>query len=249
MKRPAVHHQPHKRLARAVPRAGFGLALLILLWPIGAIGGCKITIGGGGSYGNLNLTVPFYSQGSFLLCGPTSVLMWRRFDNLSYIEPSSLGTMMGCPWQTSGCSLNQLTSGTNFYTASGSNAYLDDYGGVGDPDVLLANYAARQITSLVNGVPVIGLINGALHAVVVRAGNYTTASDGLKRWDYVYVHDPFSGANQYYTGGNWLNTNIFQVISSSASFGWQSNLETYGEIHVLGWGEWPPHGGNWPPEV
>lgn len=38
-----------------------------------------------------------------------------------------------------------------------------------------------------------------------------------------------------------MNTNIFQAVSSSASFGWDGNFDTYGdETQVRGWGGWPP---------
>lgn len=221
-----------------------------LLLGIVTIGGCQITFGGGGSYGNLDLAVPYYSQPDILLCAPTSVLMWRRDDGLAYIAPGTLGDMMGCPWRTSGCSVEQTAQGARSYTVSGYDAYVDDFGGIGDPDLLLSKYMSRQITSLNNGVPVIGLIYGATHAVVVHAGNYTTSSTGLKQWDYVYVQDPQWGASyRRFVAGDWMDANVFQVISVGATAGWEGNYDTYGdEVQVRGWREWPPEG-TWPPEV
>jgi hypothetical protein len=176
--------------------------------------------------------------------------MWRRKDGLSNIAPQTLGDMMGCQWQTVGCTLGQTVQGTRSFTATGFDAYLDDFGGLGDPETLLAEYFSRQITSLANGTPVIGLVFGATHAVVVHAGNYTTASNGLKQWDYVYVQDPLAGSGyRRFTAGAWLDANIFQVISSGATFGWEGNFTTYGdETQVRGWRDWPPEG-SWPPEI
>jgi len=221
--------------------------MVILASGLASMGGCHITFGGGGSYGNLNLAVPYYAQGDTLLCGPTTVRMWRRYDGLSDMTSESLGNGMGCAWQTVGCSQEQIRSGAQIYTNTGYDAYVDDYGGVGDPDVLLAQFFSRQITSLDNGVPVIALINGSTHAVVPHAGNYTTASDGLKRWDYVYVQDPLAGsADYYYVAGSWMQSVVQQIISSGASNGWSGNFDTYGETHVRGYADWPP-GGDWPP--
>jgi hypothetical protein len=225
------------------------LMLLVVITAALPFLACEITFGGGGTIGNLSLGLPFRAQPDILLCGPTSVLMWRLGDGLGNDTPEHLGDLMGCPWRTSGCSPEQIVAGVRAFTATGYDAYLDDYGGLGNPDTLLAQYMSRQITSLANGVPVIALVDFASHAVVVNGGNYSTAGDGLKRWDYVYIHDPLVGANRYYTGGAWLNSTVFQIISSGATAGWQSNFEDHGEIHVRGWGEWPPHGGDWPPEM
>lgn len=235
-----------------VPRRGLRLFCQLtgyMLLGISLIGGCQIQVGGGGSYGNLDLQVPYYSQPDILLCGPTTVLMWRRGDGLSYIAPQTLGDMMGCPWRTQGCSIEQIVQGARTYTLGGYDAFQDDYGGLGDPDVLIAEYFSRQITSLSNGVPVIGLIYNATHAVIVHAGNYTTTSDGLKQWDYVYIQDPLWGSSyRRFVAGEWMDVNAFQVISSSAMAGWDGNFETYGdETLVRGWNEWPPED-NWPPE-
>jgi len=219
-----------------------------LLLGISLIGGCRFQFGGGGTYGNLDLGVPYFSQPDILLCGPTSVLMWRRYDGLLYISPQNLGDMMGCAWRSVGCSVEQIVQGTRSYTSRGYDAYRDDYGGVGNPDTLIAKYFARQITSVNNGAPVIGLIDGATHAVVVTAGNYTKASNGLKQWDYVYVQDPLLGYGyRRYVAGTWMDTNIFQVISYAATTGWEDNYSSYGdETQVRGWRQWPP-AGEWPP--
>jgi hypothetical protein len=221
----------------------------VLASGLASMGGCHITVGGGGSYGNLNLPVPYFSQGDTLLCGPTTVRMWRKYDGLSDMSSESLGDAMGCPWRTSGCSQNQIRYGAQAFTVTGYDAYVDDYGGVGDPDVLIAQFFSRQITSLANGVPVIALINGALHAVVPHAGNYTTASDGLKRWDYVYVQDPlYGGPDLYYVAGSWTQSVVQQIISSNAAVGWDGNYEEYGDMHVKGLVDWPPEG-DWPPAI
>lgn len=221
-----------------------------LLLGLVTIGGCKITIGGGGSYGNLNLGVPHYHQPDIFLCGPTSVLMWRVFNGLSYYTPQQLGDLMGCPWRTSGCSREQIADGARRYTSSGYDAYVDDYGGIGNPDVLIAQYMSRQITSVNNGVPVIAIIENNSHAVVVHAGNYTTAANGLKQWDYVDVNDPLrSSGYRRWVAGDWMSVNIHQVISRAATSGWEDNFNQWGdEIQARGWNGWPPMDGEWPPE-
>lgn len=203
--------------------AGFGLLLVL-----SAGVGCKITVGGGGSYGNLYLAVPYFSQGNFLLCVPTSVLMWRRYDGLGYISPANIGSQMGCP-PSVGCALDEIADGVAAFTVTGNDAYLDDYGGVvGDPIDLAARFFSRQITSLNNGVPVIAIVNGGLHAVVPFGGHFSTAYGGLKRWDYIRVRDPWDGDDIQYTAGVWMDLNAHQVVSSSAINGWEGNAQTYG---------------------
>jgi hypothetical protein len=143
---------------------------------------------------------------------------------------------MGCSTY-SGCSLEQIRNGVNYYTLT-HNAVLDDYGGIGDPDQLLAEFHARQLQSLSMGYPVIAIIENASHAVVPNEGKYSTATDGLKRWDYVYVHDPWpdggGSANRYFVAGSWMDTVIWHVIGSSAMSGWQSSLSSYGNVYVRG---------------
>lgn len=212
---------------------GFLLALCVAF-------GCKITVGGGGSYGNLYLPVPYYSQGNFLLCVPTSILMWRKYDGLSYIAPATIANQMGCPVSV-GCNQDVIAGGVASFTVTGYDAYMDDPGGVvGDPTDMIAQYFSRQITSLDNGVPVVALVDGALHAVVPFGGSFTTAHDGLKRWDYVRVRDPWDDDDVQYTAGVWMDLNGRHIISSSATMGWQGNAYTYGNnLRVRGAFQFP----------
>lgn len=101
-----------------------------------------------------------------------------------------------------------------------------------------------------NNVPVIGLIYGDTHAVVVHAGNYTTASNGLKQWDYVKVNDPLrTSPYRQFTAGSWIDANIQQIISRAATNGWEGNFNEWGdETQARGWHGWPPTDGEWPPE-
>jgi hypothetical protein len=207
-----------------------------------SIGGCKIRFGGGGRIGNLNLNIPYFNQPTFLLCGPTSVLMWRRYDTLPYMNPQALGTQMGCRWWASGCSMEEIVGGARGFTYTGVDAYLDDWGGVvGDPDLLAAEFMARQITSLKNGIPVIAIIEGGLHAVVAKGGHYTTAANGLRQWEWVIYHDPFgSTPGTQVSAARWLETNIHQVISQSATTGWQTYYDNHAATaRVRGTVRWP----------
>lgn len=218
------------------------LVVSVSLSALASIGGCKITIGGGGAAGNLNLGIPYRGQPDLLLCGPTSVLMWRLYDGLVEISPQQLMSFMGCT-VTHGCSLVQIQVGVNSYTNT-HDAFLDNFGGIGYPDDLLAEFHARQLQSLSMGNPVIATIEGDSHAVVPNKGNYSTASDGLKRWDFVYVHDPAQsngGPNVYFSAGAWMNTVGHQVVSAAAIQGWTGSLASYGAVYVRGWSGGAPY--------
>jgi len=201
---------------------------------------CRLNVGCGGDCGNLNLQVPFISNPEFLLCVPTSIQMWRRYDGLPFGSVNGMATTMGCSPYI-GCSPQQATFGVRYFTATGNDAYLDDWGGVGDPDQLLAEYASREITSLVNGVPVLAIIDGALHAVVITAGNYSTRTDGLKQWDWVYVQDPnYTVSYKRYSAGAWLDASAYHVVSNLATTGWQTNFSTWSPDTVArGWSHGP----------
>ena len=234
-------------------RSRTGSACLALTASVGSVlmTGCisRINFGPGANTGNVNLNVPYYRQPTYLLCAPTSVLMWRKYDGLSYYPPETMGDLMGCAWRTSGCTIDQIEYGAAALTISGRDAFVDSASTrIDDPVVLWAEFGSRQATSLAHGVPFVAVIDNASHAVVPYAGNFTTASDGLKRWDWVYVRDPFfNDSSRYFTAGVWLDTVIWQVISANAVQDWPGNLQTYGNIHVRGWRDFPPRG-DWPPE-
>lgn len=215
------------------------VALFLASLPVVATS-CRITSGCGGNCGNLDLHVPFVFDEDFFLCVPSSILMWRLYDGLPTTSKIGIANSVGCNWQYVGCTTQEAVSGVRLFTVTGRDAYLDDYGGIGDPDTLLAEYASREITSMVNGVPVLGIVNGASHAVVITSGNYTTRSDGLKQWDWVYVNDPSdSPGYTKYSAGAWLNISVYHVISNTAKNGWQGNFSTWApRTTVRGW----PHG-------
>ncbi len=205
----------------------------VLLSSLASIGGCKITIGGGGSTGNLNLYMPYVNQlAGTQYCGVASVLMWRYKDGYSTMDQNQLASMMGCSAST-GCNLEAIRYGVNAFTFT-HDAVIDDYGGVGDPDQLRAEFHARQLQSLSMGYPVIAIIDNVSHAVVPNKGRYSTATDGLKRWDYVNAHDPSDIANRYFPAGEWMDRVIWNIVGTSAMGGWQTSLSTHGNIYVLG---------------
>jgi len=83
---------------------------------------------------------------------------------------------------------------------------------------------------------------------VVVAGDFSTAADGLKSWDRVFVHDPAVGAHVRYTAGSWYIENSYQFLSFAAMQGSVWNFNQYGEIHIRGLSDsW--RGSDWPPAL
>ncbi|MCZ7649992.1 MAG: hypothetical protein M5U13_02030 [Thermoanaerobaculia bacterium] len=199
---------------------------------------CTITVAPGEQTGNLNLKLPYRSQpeGS-MFCGPACVLMWRLYDQRPEVPVQQIATGMGCSWY-SGCGGPAIANGVNYYTST-YDAYEEGLwnGPWNEEEDLQAWLHARQLHSLSRGFPVIAIIIGGMHAVMPNKGNYSTAPDGKKRWDYVYVHDryPSEGADRYYVAGRWMTEVQAHIISASAVMGWDGSFATYGNIRVRGW--------------
>lgn len=191
--------------------------------------GCVLLLGcgSGGQNRDVHLGVPYRAQAPGSMdCGPASVLMWRLYDGLPEVSQTSINQWMG----GSSCGFNEPTiaAAVNYFTYT-HDAYAD-YEGL----EFAEDFFSRQITSIDNSTPVIPVIN-SFHAGVINGGKWKKLTNGKYEWDYVYVHDPLTFANDYYVAGDWLYTNCplgsdtcAQVVSSGATFGWQGNYSTYG---------------------
>lgn len=213
-----------RRMIRATP--------LILLAPMILFVGCGGEIA---DSSDVKLGVPYRAQDpNSFDCGPASVLMWRLYDGKSEISQQTIGSWMG----GTGCGSSQqsIVAAVNHFTAT-SDAFWDltselDY----------QEFFSRQITSIDNGVPVIPILYGGLHAAVINGGKWHENADADYQWDYVYLHDPLTRSNDQYSADLWRDTNCpsgspcEQIASQGASGAWSSNLQTYGGDVVLGGG-------------
>jgi len=159
--------------------------------------------------------------------------MWRLYHGLPEISQQTIGDFMGGT-SCGGVTASSIAQAVNRYTLT-SDAFWD-LGSQFDT----SSFLSRQITSIDVGIPVIGLIEGGLHAGVVNGGKWHTNANGDRQWDYVYFHDPLAFENVYYVADSWIATicpdACGQVISSSAVAGASANLSTYGSSIVIGGG-------------
>ncbi|HVT61562.1 MAG TPA: C39 family peptidase [Thermoanaerobaculia bacterium] len=196
---------------------------------------CTITLGGGGGSGGnggtVALGVPFISQENDHFCGPTSIEMWALFDGVTGLTQTGIANAIGTT--QAGSSAQQIRYGVSLFTRSGRDAGLDYAGGTTDQ---IGIYYSKEVTSANNFVPFAVLINGALHVGVVTGGTWHVDSDtNLNIWDSVDFQDPIVGPHQPYVAGEWTNADIGHIISSSASFGADSNYNQYGgSVRVRG---------------
>jgi len=89
------------------------------------------------------------------------------------------------------------------------------------------------------------IVRSQTHVGIINGGQYEDHGTYLE-WEFLYFHDPDPayGEDYYYSGGAWLEefcspfaSYCGQIISSSATLGWSSNLETYGDsVSVYGGG-------------
>lgn len=192
-----------------------------------------------GTNSDVDLGVPYQAQDpNSFDCGPASVLMWRLYDGRSEISQQTIGDWMG----GTSCGVHQedIAAAVNHFTNTSDAAW--DLAG----DVEYEGFFSRQITSIDNGVPVIAILDGGLHAGVVNGGKWHENADGNYQWDYVYFHDPATVANDYYSAGFWQDVNCAgacqQIASFNASEAWAYNLDTYGDDVVVGGGGDGPGG-------
>lgn len=184
----------------------------------------------------VRLGVPYVQQPSeALYCGPTTVLMWRKYDGLPEVTLQEIADWMNASSST-GVSPAEIADAVNHYTAS-NDAYWDL---VGEDE--LRNYMSRQITSIDSLTPVIAIVEQGFHAVVVDGGKYHSQGDGFYQWDYIFFHDPQLAAGIRYSASEWLNHTCFpgtpcsQVVSVFASKAWNYNLDLYGDSIIVAGG-------------
>lgn len=203
--------------------------ILILLLPLTAA--CHISDAG------TKLGVPFRMQQSDLTCGPTCVLMWALYSGVPSTQVSESGIARSMPnGSCNGSAPAAIAMAVNQWTYT-TDAY-DDLAGNVSPEQ--DKFLSRQITSIDNGVPVIALVNGGLHAVILDGGKWhTDTTTNLRVWDFSYVNDPERPFGDFQENAPmWVSDVCFSVcrqeISRSASGAWQGNLSTYGAGVVLG---------------
>lgn len=173
--------------------------------------------GGAGTH----LGVPFIAQSSQFNCGPASIQMWAWYNGNRSLTQQEIANYIGCS-PTSGTTTDALVRGAQHYDAA--DAYADYPGGL---NFGRDQFDSQEITSVNITTPLIGLVNGGLHAGVVDGGSWHQ-SGSLNVWDFVYFHDPLVGADQQYVAGDWDALVSGHIISRGAAAGFSSNLSTYG---------------------
>lgn len=213
--------------------AVFGLAVL-------GAAGCSIPEAG------FKLGVPYRQQDTSYFCAAACVQMWRAYDGLTpaYSQQYLFNAMNG----TIGCGAQPEAIRDTVQTFTLAwDAYLDVVAGANETD--RQGYFSRQVTSVDNGTPVMVLAHD--HAVMVNGGKWhRDTATGFNVWDFVWYHDPDRGEDLRLGARNWLleSCDFFacgQVISGSATAGWQANFEYWGNDLVIPGN--PSHGG--PPPV
>jgi hypothetical protein len=188
---------------------------------------CTLGTGSGsGSSGgsSVSLGVPFFTQ-SANYCGPASIEMWSAYDGV-FATQQQIASYIGCSTAT-GSSPAQILEGVLRFTTSGRDSVIAyNSGGV---------FYSAEVTSANARVPIICLVNGALHSGVIDGGEWHVDSDtGLYVWDTVYFHDPEVGPDQPYFAASWTGTdNVEHIISGGASANAQANYGTYGSRVML----------------
>jgi hypothetical protein len=161
--------------------------------------------------------------------------MWRLYDSLPQISQATIFSWLG----GAGCTADQVPSAVNYFTRT-QDTFADIEYGPTQADI--EGMVARQITSIDARVPVIVIVGSKNHVGVVNGGGYHEEGS-LKIWDFVYFHDPgLTYGDRYYPAADWLDFfcvegdgHCAQIVSSSATQGWQYNLSTYGSsVQVYG---------------
>jgi hypothetical protein len=204
------------------------LALVFLAGSVLVPKSCTIGSGDSGSGSSFTIGVPFFLQSSNY-CGPASIEMWAAYDKVP-VTQQQIANYIGCSTAT-GSSPDQIVEGVQHFTVTGRDAGpMYNSGG---------EYYAAEITSINARVPVICLVNGALHAGVIDGGEWhTDPTNGWDVWDTVYFNDPLLGADRTYLAADWTGTDdVEHIISASASAGADANFGSYGRnVRVSGSG-------------
>lgn len=204
------------------------LRAVVVLAATPFIMGLSCTIGPGESEA-VTLGVPYVAQTNGFYCGAASVLMWRQFNGLGAASQDQIYSWMG---GANGVDPQAITSATQYWAGT-FDAVLD--WGTPAPDYK-PQFFARQIQSIHNRVPLIPIVEYGYHSGVVNGGTWSKDATGQYNiWQDVYFHDPSGVSNRYFTSAAWQSYSLsggdlyYQVISNSATYGWQNALTTYAD--------------------
>jgi hypothetical protein len=176
------------------------------------------------------LNVPFFSQkiDSFD-CGPATVQMWAGYDRGTANLPSQQQISQFMGGTTFGTHPRKIADAVNFYTFA-SDARWDFAAAEFEEE----SFFSRQITSINSRRPVIAIIDGGFHAVIVIGGTWHPTENGYRIWDYTHFHDPLVGPRIRWASATWIPSNCppggacQQIVEWSAIAQSGSNLSAYG---------------------
>lgn len=214
----------------------FLVAIMFLAGTVLEPKSCSVNFGGGSDNpsapSGFTLGVPFFYQ-SPQYCGPASIEMWAAYDGVTATQ-QQIANYTGCT--VNGATQEQILVGVQHFTMSGRDAELAYNGGVGDPGTIAGEYFSAEITSITARVPLIPLVNGALHAGVLIGGQWHIDTDsGLYVWDSVLFDDPAVGPGRPFIASDWTGyDNVEHILSSSASSTGVSNYFTYRSQVAIG---------------
>jgi hypothetical protein len=211
-------------------RHGVGALVLLAVGASTLLAGCRIAFSPEG----IQLDVPFEQQLPIAwdYCGPANVLMWRLYEGYPWTSQETIYATMGIGGQGTSPPViaSAVASWANISQASYEVQSCD--GGPFDKRELIA---ARQITSIDGEAPVIVIVDGGFHAVMVTGGDWHhDSSTGLDVWDFTYIHDPqATSGHRYYSAGHWIDWFTFgytceQVFDGAVVGNTGYNLNTYG---------------------
>lgn len=194
---------------------------------------CTISFGSGSDNpsqpSSIALPVPFYSQ-SAMNCGPASIEMWAAYDGITTTQ-QEIANYIGCS-PTGGASQQQILSGVQHFTESGRDAELTFNSGDGV-------FFSDEVTSITALVPILPIVNGGLHAVVLIGGQWHIDPDNSNLyvwdvWDTVIYNDPLTGPGRVLNAAAWTGfDNTQHIISASASASGPGNFDRYGGMVAI----------------
>lgn len=181
------------------------------------------------------LGVPYREWKAEFYCGPAAILMWALYDGRPELPQEAIASSIGMG--VFGASEEAIARGVRQFTGS-FNAEIDYPAGPFPPSEAAGKFFARQITSIEDRTPVIGIKWGGLHAVTLDGGKFhLDSSTNRKVWDYVRVHDPDPefGSNYRLSAADWSRDNTSQIIAREYVPSGDQNYQAYGqEVSIAG---------------
>lgn len=193
----------------------------------------------------IKLGVPYRAQEQYNYCAAACVQMWRLYDGLP--DDTTQQAIFNYMFNTY-CASHQLAvaDAVRYFTYTHDAGWISRSSQDSYPEM-----AARQISSIDAGVPVIVVFNFD-HAVVLQGGKWHP-ENGRNIWDYVFMHDPdpsLGGPNVRLSALDWefetchptFGASCDQIESVGATSSWNSNLANHGSsVHVVGSQRGPYH--------